>query len=154
MAPECENALMAFADDASTWGPNLGTFSYNEGSSSARFQGVGKTLEIPKRYVSDHCVVAVVMMKLFEGKPEWQFPDLLKPRSPWPEEDETTWVDMVQKMAYVRSTCRNGCGYALVGKHAGIGLVTWATNSKWDEYIQGMNMDDGEDNVSGDVSIS
>lgn len=148
IAPDCENALIEFADDVAVWGPNTGTFTYNDGSPFARFPGVGKTLVLPKRYVSNRCVVAVAMMKLFQDKPEWKFPNVLTPPSSWPEEDQISWKDMVQNLAYVRSACPNGCGYTIAGRNAGIGLVTWGTNSKWDQFVMGMEWEN-DDEVDG-----
>jgi len=155
IAPSCDSALLAFSDEASIWGPNLGTFTYNKGRSTARFPGVGKTLAIPKRYVSGSCVVAVVMMELFEGKPQWQFPELPSPLSPlpWPSEDQVSWREMVGQIGYVRSTCLNGCGYALVGRNRGIGVVTWGTNTKWDQFIMGI-LGEGNGTVEENVAIA
>ena len=136
LAPSCEVALNAFADDGLVWGPNTGTFTYSNGQGMARFPGSGKFLRLPKRFVYGGCVVAVVMMKFFEGKPQWQFPDLSDPTGGWSSEDRVTWVDMVEQIEYVRSTCVNGCGYAILGQESSIGVTTWATNCKWDKYVK------------------
>jgi len=154
IAPSCESALLDFADDAGFWGPHPGTFDYNNGRSTARFPGVGKTLAIPKRYVSGPCVVAIVMMKMFEGKPQWKFPHLPTLPSPWPSEDQVLWIEMVGQLEYVRSTCKNGCGYAVVGRDSGIGVVTWGTSSEWDKFVRGMKLEDANGTVLGDVSTA
>lgn len=94
-------------------------------------------------------------MELFEGKPQWQFPELPSPLSPlpWPSEDQVSWREMVGQIGYVRSTCLNGCGYALVGRNRGIGVVTWGTNTKRDQFIMGI-LGEGNGTVEENVAIA
>ena len=137
IAPSCENALVELSDDASTWGPHPGTFVYRPGArSTAIFPGAG-SLTIPKRYVYGDCVVAVVMMKMFERSSIGQFPGL--PDSvvgKWKSRDSSTWKALIEPAAYVRATCENGCGYTVLGRELAIGVAIWRTGSKWDRYAQ------------------
>ena len=77
IASSCENALVALSDDSSTWGLHTGTFTYKPGGrSTAYFPGAPSLLTLPRRYVSGDCVVAIVMMKMFERSSIGQFPGL------------------------------------------------------------------------------
>lgn len=138
IASSCENALVALSDDSSTWGLHPGTFTYNPGGrSTAYFPGALSLLTLPKRYVSGDCVVAIVMMKMFERSSIGQFPGL--PDSligKWPKKDTSSWKDLIEPAEYVRATCGNGCGYAVLGKDFGIGIAIWRTGSKWDRYAE------------------
>ena len=136
IAPSCENALGALSDDLATWGLQTGTFTYRRNArSTASFPGIPRPLTLPKRYVSGDCVVAVVMMKMFEESTIGQFPGL--PDSvigKWWSQDTSTWKALIEPAEYVRATCDNGCGYTVLGKHFGIGVTSWGTGSPWDRY--------------------
>lgn len=138
IASSCENALVALSDDSSTWGRRPGTFTYMPGRrSTAYFPGTSSFLALPKRYVSGDCVVAIVMMKMFERSSIGQFPGL--PDSligKWRSRDSSTWNDLIEPAEYVRATCENGCGYAVLGRDHGIGIAIWGTGSKWDRYAK------------------
>ena len=138
IASSCETALVALSDDSSTWGPHPGIFTYKPGGrSTAYFPGTGSPLTLPKRYVSGDCVVAIVMMKMFERSSIGQFPGL--PDSligRWRYRDTSTWKALLEPAEYVRATCANGCGYAILGADFGIGIATWGTGSKWDRYAR------------------
>ena len=138
IASSCENALVALSDDSSTWGLHPGTFTYRPGGrSTAYFPGARSLLSLPKRYVSGDCVVAIVMMKMFERSSIGQFPGL--PDSligKWRPRDSSTWKDLVEPAEYVRATCRNGCGYAVLGRDFGIGIAIWGAGSPWDRYAK------------------
>lgn len=138
IASSCENALVALSDDSSTWGLHPGTFTYNPGGrSTAYFPGARSLLTLPKRYVVGDCVVAIVMMKMFERSSIGQFPGL--PDSvigKWRDKDSSTWKDMIEPAEYVRATCGNGCGYAVLGREHGIGIAIWGTGSRWDRYAR------------------
>ena len=142
IASSCENALVALWDDASTWGLHPGTFTYNPGGrSTAYFPGASSPITLPKRYVSGNCVVAIVMMKMFERSRVGQFPGL--PDSligKWRYRDTSTSNALVEPAEYVRATCENGCGYAILGREFGIGVVTWGTGSKWDWYVRDLSL--------------
>lgn len=115
------------------------------GHSTAYFPGARSFLNIPKRYVSGDCVVAIVMMKMFERSSIGQFPGL--PDSlinKWPNKDTSTWKDLIEPAAYVRATCGNGCGYTVLGRDFGIGIAIWGTGSKWDRYAREMSLLNGE----------
>lgn len=138
IAPSCENALVALSDESTTWGLNPGIFTYRPGArSTAFFPGARSFLTLPKRYVSGDCVVAIVMMKMFEHSSTGQFPGL--PDSligKWRSRDTSTWKDLLEPASYVRATCGNGCGYTVSGKGFGIGIAIWGTGSKWDRYAR------------------
>ena len=138
IASSCENALVALWDDSSTWGRHPGTFIYSPGGrSTAAFPGARSLLTLPKRYVSGDCAVAIVMMKMFERSSIGQFPGL--PDSvigKWRSRDTSTWKDLLEPSEYVRATCANGCGYAVLGKDFGIGVAIWGKGSKWDRYAR------------------
>ena len=140
IAPSCEDAVVALSDDISIWGFHPGTFVYRPGArSTASFPGGRSSLPIPKRYVSGPCVVAIVMMKMFERSSIGQFPGL--PDSvigKWRSRDTSTWKALIQPAEYVRATCDNGCGYAVLGRDLGIGVAIWGTGSKWDRYARGI----------------
>lgn len=142
IASSCENALVALSDDSSTWGLHPGTFLYNPGGpSTAYFPGAHSVLTLPKRYVSGDCVVAIVMMKMFERSSIGQFPGL--PGSligKWPKKDTSTWKALIEPAEYVRATCGNGCGYAVLGKDFGIAIAIWGTGSKWDRYAREVSL--------------
>ena len=74
------------------------------------------------------------MMKMFEDG-DWQVPML--PKGTWPEKDEVQILDLVEPVTYVRATCTNGCGYALVGRNHGVVVTVWGANSKWDKFVKG-----------------
>ena len=142
IAPSCEDALVALSDDISIWGHHPGTFVYRPGArSTASFPGTRSSLPIPKRYVSGHCAVAIVMMKMFELSSIGQFPGL--PDSvigKWRSRDMSTWKALIKPAEYVRATCENGCGYAVLGKDLGIGVAIWRTGSKWDRYARDIGL--------------
>ena len=141
IASSCENALVALSDDSSTWGLHPGTFTYKPGGgSTAYFPGAPSLLTLPKRYVSGDCVIAIVMMKMFERSSIGQFPGL--PDSvigKWRNKDTSTRKDLIEPAEYVRATCENGCGYAVLGRDFGIGIAIWGTGSKWDRYAREMS---------------
>lgn len=138
IAPSCENALVRLSDDIDVWGIHPGTFTYRPGArSTASFPGVPHSLTLPKRYVHGDCVVAIVMMKMFEHSSIGQFPGL--PDSiigKWRGRDTSTWRAMIEPIEYVRATCENGCGFAVLGRDFGIGVVTWGAASIWDRYAR------------------
>ena len=138
IAPSCENALVELKDDISRWGPHPGTFVYRPGArSTATFPGAGSPLIIPKRYVYGDCVVAIVMMKMFERSSIGQFPGL--PDSvvgKWKSRDSSTWDALITPAEYVRATCENGCGFAVLGRELAIGVAIWRTGSIWDRYAR------------------
>ena len=138
IASSCESALVALVDDSSTWGRHTGVFRYQPGGrSTADFPGAPSILTLPRRYVSGDCVVAIVMMKMFERSSIGQFPGL--PDSvigKWRARDTSTWKEMIEPAEYVRATCDNGCGYAVLGKDFGIGIAIWAFGSSWDRYAR------------------
>ena len=140
IASSCENALVALSDDSSTWGLHPGTFLYNPGGrSTAYFPGAHSVLTLPKRYVSAECVVAIVMMKMFEGIGQFPgLPDSLIGK--WPNKDTSTWKALIEPAEYVRATCGNGCGYAVLGKDFGIAIAIWGTGSKWDRYARRISL--------------
>ena len=141
IASSCENALVALSDDSSTWGLHPGTFTYQPGGgSTAYFPGARSLLTLPKRYVNGDCVVAIVMMKMFEGSSIGQFPGL--PGSligKWRTRDTSFWKDLIEPAEYVRATCGNGCGYAILGREFGIGIAIWGIGSKWDRYARDLS---------------
>ena len=98
IASSCENALVALSDDSLTWGLHPGTFVYkSDGRSTAFFPGAPSLLTLPKRYVNGDCVVAIVMMKMFERSSVGQFPGL--PDSligKWRTRDTIFWKDLVR----------------------------------------------------------
>ena len=107
------------------------------GRSTADFPGAPSILTLPKRYVSGDCVVAIVMMKMFERSSIGQFPGL--PDSvigKWRSRDTSTWKDLIEPAEYVRATCDNGCGYAVLGRGFGIGIAIWGLGSSWDRYAR------------------
>ena len=138
IASSCETALVALGDDSSTWGPHTGVFRfYPGGRSTADFPGAASILRLPKRYVSGDCVVAIVMMKMFERSSIGQFPGL--PDSvigKWRARDTSTWKELIEPAEYVRATCDNGCGYAVLGRGFGIGIAIWGLGSSWDRYAR------------------
>ena len=138
IASSCETALVAANDDIEIWGRYPGTFIYQAGArSTASFPGARSPLAIPKRYVSGNCVVAIVMMKMFERSSIGQFPGL--PDSligKWRSRDLSTWKGLIEPAEYVRATCENGCGYAVVGRDHGIGVAIWGVGSIWDRYTR------------------
>lgn len=141
IASSCENALVALNDDSSTWGPHPGTFTYQpDGRSTASFPGARSLLSLPKRYVNGDCVVAIVMMKMFERSNVGQFPGL--PDSligKWRTKDTIFWKDLIEPAEYVRATCENGCGYAVLGRVFGVGITIWGLESKWDRYARDLS---------------
>lgn len=138
IASSCENALTALSDDSSTWGLHPGTFTYKTGGrSTAHFPGARSLLTLPQRYVSGDCVIAIVMMKMFERSSIGQFPGLPDSlEGKWHSIDSSTWKDLIEPAEYVRATCGNGCGYAVLGRELGIGIAIWGTGSKWDRYAR------------------
>ena len=138
IAPSCENAVVELSDDISKWGRHPGVFVYRPAArSTATFPGAGAPLTIPKRYVYGDCVVAIVMMKMFERSSIGQFPGL--PDSvvgKWKSRDSSTWKALIQPTEYVRATCPNGCGFTVLGRELAIGVAIWRTGSKWDRYAQ------------------
>ena len=54
----------------------------------------------------------------------------------WPQTEFATWRDLLTPIDYVRATCTNGCGYAVVGEGLGVGVVSWGLNSKWDRFAR------------------
>ena len=82
-------------------------------------------------------MVAIVMMKMFEHSSIGQFPGL--PQSvvgKWRSRDSSTWQALIEPAEYVRATCENGCGFAVLGRELAIGIAIWRTGSKWDRYAQ------------------
>lgn len=91
-------------------------------------------------------------MKMFEVA-GWQVPDLSK--GEWPAFDKVSRQDLVEPVGYVRATCMNGCGYAVVGENFGVAVVVWGTNSKWDRFARGMRVDRvGNGTVEREVFVS
>ena len=142
IASSCENALIALSDDSLTWGPHPGTFIYQpDGRSTAFFPGAPSLLTLPKRYVNGDCVVAIVMMKMFERSSVGQFPGL--PDSligKWRTRDTISWKGLVEPADYVRATCGNGCGYAVLGREFGIAIAIWGYESKWDQFARQLSL--------------
>lgn len=142
IASSCENALVELSDDTSTWGLHPGTFTYTSGGrSTAFFPGARGLLTLPKRYVSGDCVVAIVMMKMFERSSVGQFPGL--PDSligKWRSRDTSSWKDLIEPAEYVRAICENGCGYAVLGRELGIGVAIWGAGSTWDQYARELSL--------------
>ena len=138
IASSCETALVALRDDSSTWGPHTGDFRYQPGGrSTAHFPGAPSILRLPKRYVSGDCVVAIVMMKMFERSSIGQFPGLPDSvKGKWRTRDTSTWKNLIEPAEYVRATCDNGCGYAVLGRSFGIGIAIWGLGSPWDRYTR------------------
>lgn len=148
IASACENAFVAFSDDTLIWGLHTGTFTYRPSArSTAYFPGKPSVLTLPKRYVSGECVVAIVMMKMFERSSIGQFPGL--PDSlvgKWRSRDTSTWKRLIEPAEYVRATCANACGYAVVGRDFGIGVAIWEKGSIWDRYAEDiLELSGGED---------
>ena len=80
------------------------------------------------------------MMKMFEGSSIGQFPGL--PGSligKWRTRDTSFWKDLIEPAEYVRATCGNGCGYAILGREFGIGIGIWGIGSKWDRYARDLS---------------
>ena len=76
-------------------------------------------------------------MKMFERSSIGQFPGL--PDSligKWPTRDTISWKGLVEPADYVRATCGNGCGYAVLGREFGIGIAIWGYGSKWDRFAR------------------
>lgn len=137
ISPSCSSALLELSADAATLGPDPGLFIYNNGHSRAFFvnsDNYEQELSIPKRYVSGQCVVAVVMMKMFE-EAGVKVPGL--PRGRWPDVEEVGWEKVVEGGRYVRGACANGCGYATVGRRDGVAVVVWEVGSWWDRFVGG-----------------
>lgn len=142
ISPDCENALLQLEDEGEGVSPRPGKFLYNNGDSIAIFpysrpsaSGYYKEIRLPRRYVSGQCVVAVVMMKMFEDQ-GIKVPGL--PVGKWPVNEEVTWKELVDGGSYVRSTCANGCGYGTVGASDGVLVVVWKLGSWWDQLTWGM----------------
>lgn len=77
------------------------------------------------------------MMKMFEHSSIGQFPGLPDSiKGKWRSRDMSTWKAMIEPIEYVRATCENGCGFAVLGKDFGIGLAIWGTASIWDRYAR------------------
>ena len=150
IAPSCESALLALTDDKQNYGSSPGIFTFSNGRSWAKFPDIGKSLTLPKRYQSKQCVVAVVMVKMFENA-GLHFPELSDGKS-WPYVDEVMWEDFIEPASYVRATCGNGVGYAVVGREMGVAVVILESESKWDRYIQGLRGAEGEGDVDGYVA--
>ena len=148
IASDCENALVDLADESSHWGLYPGTFTYNPGGqSTAEFPGAPSRLTLPKRYVRGNCVIAITMMKMFERSSTGQFPGL--PDSligKWRSKDTSTWKSLIEPAEYVRATCDNGCGYAVLGRDVSIGVAIWGTGSKWDRYARELSQSSESDN--------
>lgn len=82
-------------------------------------------------------MVAIVMMKMFEHSSIGQFPGL--PDSiigKWRSRDMSTWRAMIEPIEYVRATCENGCGFAVLGRDFGIGVAIWGAATIWDRYAR------------------
>ena len=144
IAPSCERALLALADDKSTYGSSPGIFTYVNGHSQVRFPETGKTLMLPKRYESQMCVVAVVMLKMFEDAPI-RIPDL--PARRWSYVDYAKWEDLIEPADYVRATCGNGVGFAIVGSTQAVGVLILEAESVWDDIIKNLPSE-AEDSAS------
>lgn len=138
ITPDCTTALQALSHDGSTLPPHPGKFTYHNGHSSALFSSAAaddRTIRIPKRYVSGQCVVAIVMMKMFE-QAGVKVPGL--PMGVWPESEEVGWGELVEGAGYVRARCANGCGYATVGREDGVAVVVWEVDGWWDRFVRGV----------------
>ncbi|KAL6717594.1 hypothetical protein ACLMJK_005509 [Lecanora helva] len=138
IAPSCEAAVLKLSDDTSTYGPLPGTFTYHSHSSWITFPSSphSNPIPLPKRYEYRSCVVAIVMMKMFENAPaSLSLPEL--PRRKWPYVDKARWGELVEPASYVRATCGNGVGFAVVGRFGGVGVVILESGSVWDRFIQG-----------------
>lgn len=146
ISPDCENALLQLEDEGEGVSPRPGKFIYNiynnNGDSIAFFpysqpseSGYYKEIQLPKRYVSGQCVVAVVMMKMFEDQ-GMKVPGL--PLGKWPVNEEVTWAEMVAGGSHIRATCANGCGYATVGASDGVLVAVWKLGNRWDQLAWGM----------------
>ena len=95
----------------------------------------------------EDCVVAIVMMKMFERSSIGQFPGL--PDSvvgKWRSKDSSTWKALIGPVEYVRATCENGCGFTVLGRELAIGIAIWRTGSIWDRYARDISSlsDEGE----------
>ena len=110
IAPSCENALLALADDSLIYGSSPGIFTYSPSHSWARFPSAASPLLLPKRYEYKQCVVAIVMMKMFDNAPIQLPEELLPMRGRWSFVDEVKWGEFIEPASYVRATCGNGVG--------------------------------------------
>ncbi len=45
-------------------------------------------------------------------------------------------MDLIGPAEYVRATCQNGCGYAVLGRSFGIGVAIWGKGSPWDRFAK------------------
>lgn len=80
-------------------------------------------------------------MKMFERSSLGQFPGL--PDSligKWRIRDTSSWKDLIEPTEYVRATCENGCGYAVLGRNLGIGVAIWGRGSPWDRYARELSL--------------
>jgi len=136
IAPSCETALQSLLDDQSTYGPEPGTFISTPARSWASFPSVPHSLSLPIRYQSGQCVVAVVMVKMLVDRGV-RFPELPRGRS-WPYADMVGWGELGVEGGYVRATCGNGVGYAVVGREGGVAVVVVETGSWWDRCLGGL----------------
>lgn len=139
IAPDCEEALVALEDDHRIYGSIPGVFRWDNGNSMARFPESSHVLFIPKRYVRGQCVIAIVMMKLYEEhSPRYDFPGIagIRPPTPFPAVERVSWLDIQHGAGYVRATCDNACGYALMGGERGVGVAIWKRENFWDSFTR------------------
>ncbi|KAL9040740.1 MAG: hypothetical protein Q9214_004364 [Letrouitia sp. 1 TL-2023] len=139
IAQDCEEAFVALEDDGHIYGGSPGLFDWDSGNSMARFPASAHTLFIPKRYVRGQCVIALVMMKLYEEhSPHYDFPGISGARlpGPFPTQERVSWLDIQHGAGYVRATCDNACGYALVGRERGVGVAIWKKDNLWDSFTR------------------
>ncbi|KAL9614035.1 MAG: hypothetical protein Q9167_001450 [Letrouitia subvulpina] len=139
IAPDCEEAFVVLEDDERFYGTIPGVFDWDNGNSMARFPGSAHTLLIPKRYVRGQCVIALVMMKLYEEhSPHYDFPGIssLRIPRPFPTSERVSWLDIQRAAGYVRATCDNACGYALLGRDRGVGVAIWKKDNLWDSFTR------------------
>lgn len=136
IAPDCEAAVDALEADRYTYGSSPGVFTYHARRSWVNFPNIHKTISLPKRYPSGQCVVAIVMVKAFETA-GILFPEL-PPGKRYSYVDTMRWGDLVEPASYVRATCGNGVGYAVVGREGGVAVLILETGSRWDRYVLGM----------------
>lgn len=67
-----------------------------------------------------------------------QWPHLPDPfaKSRWASNDLASVDDIYREADYVRSTCPNGMGWAVLGARASVGVALWQVGSIWDEYVE------------------
>lgn len=139
ISSDCEEALVALEDDHRIYGSIPGVFQWDSGNPMARFPESSHVLFIPKRYVRGQCVIAIVMMKLYEEhSPHYDFPGIsgIRLPTPFPTVERVSWLDIQHGAGYVRATCDNACGYALLGRERGVGVAIWKKDNLWDSFTR------------------